>query len=122
MDRLPAIESRLPAWQTSMLANRGADAVPGAQLFPWTEPDSTAAPSSAKGKDPAAEQQRMLTFISHVDAECFISLLQVVDPLPDDYRARAEYKRYYRQLRDSLEVPLSPPDPQPVRTPMDPLV
>ena len=30
--------------------------------------------------DPATDQERMLHFMSHVDAECFISLLQVTDP------------------------------------------
>ena len=41
----------------------------------------------------ADDKQRMMHFISHVDAECFISLLKIMDPKPDDYRARAEYKR-----------------------------
>ena len=69
--------------------------------------------------DPAAEQQRMLQFISHVDANCFISLLQMQDPMPDDPRARAEYKRFYRELHETLEVPLPPQDPQPVRLPTE---
>jgi hypothetical protein len=34
--------------------------------------------------------------------------LQILDPLPDDYRARSEYKRFYRQLHETLEVPLPP--------------
>ena len=63
----------------------------------------------------------MAHFISHVDAECFISLLKILDRVPDDYQARAEYKRYYRQLRETLEIPLPPPDPQPVGVPIDPL-
>ena len=54
---------------------------------------------------------------SHIDAECFISLLQILDPKPDDYRARAEYMRRYRQLRETLEIPLPPQDPQPGRLP-----
>jgi hypothetical protein len=43
--------------------------------------------------------------MSHIDATCFISLLQILDPLPDDYRARAEYRRHYRQLHETLEIP-----------------
>ncbi len=53
----------------------------------------------------------MLHFISHIDANCFISLLQILDPMPDDYRARAEYRRRYEQLQETLEVPLPPQDP-----------
>ena len=120
MDSLLAIGSSLPAWQASSPASRDADSAPYAPGFPQvSEPLPTQALDSVQGGDPADERQRMLHFISHVDAACFIALLQTMDPMPDDYRARAEYKRYYHQLRESLEVPLPPQDPQPVRLPTD---
>ena len=52
----------------------------------------------------------MTHFISHVNAECFIALLQTMDPMPDDYRARSEYKRFYRELHETLELPAAPQD------------
>jgi hypothetical protein len=55
-----------------------------------------------------------------VDAACFISLLQTMDPMPYDYRARAEYKRFYAQLNDVLEVPVRSLDSPPVERPMEP--
>ena len=73
----------------------------------------TGALNTARSSDPGADQQRMLHLISHIDAECFISLLKILDPKPDDYRARAEYKRRYEQLRQALEIPLPPLDPNP---------
>jgi hypothetical protein len=110
MDRLPAIGSSLPAWQARSLANLDA----GSAHAPWpppTEQGPFASLDPTKPKDPAVDEQQTLHFISHVNAECFISLLQTMDPLPYDSRARTEYKRFYRQLRETLEVP--PPSRRP---------
>ena len=121
MDRLPAIESSLPAWQARMLASRAADAVLSAPWDSPEEPNQIEAIVAAKSMDPATQKQLTLHLMSHIDAECFISLLQTMDPMPYDYRARAEYKRFYRQLHEVLEVPPPIPDAQPVATPSDPL-
>jgi hypothetical protein len=110
MDSPRAIGSSLPMWQARSLAGHNAESASFASLVLPPEPNSTATLDFGHGSDPATEQQRMLHFISHVDAECFISLLQTVDPMPDDYRARAEYKRFYRQLHETLEVPLPAQD------------
>ena len=119
MDRLPAIGSSQPAWQAPLPANRDADpSVDG----PWPfapEPDP-AVPLGLDHRDPA-DQQRILHFMSHVNAECFISLLQTMDPMPYDTCARAEYRRYYRQMRESLETPLLSVDPPPLGAPADPV-
>lgn len=58
--------------------------------------------------DPAREQGLMANFLSRVDADCFVSLLQTTDPLPSDDLARAEYRRHYRELHDSLVIPVPP--------------
>ena len=117
MDDLLAIGSSLPSWQARSLASRDVELAPCVPGISPTEPNPTAALDFVQRSDPATEQQRMLHFISHIDAECFICLLQILDPMPDDYPARAEYKRFYRQLHESLEVPLPPPDPQSFETP-----
>jgi hypothetical protein len=97
---LPQISAPLPAPatvgppQAPLLAEFGP-----AALLDFAEP-----------ADPVARKQAMAHLIGHIDAECFISLLQTMDPLPDDPRARAEYRRFYRQLREALEVPLLPLD------------
>ncbi len=121
MDRLVAIGSPLSPWPAHALDSPGAGPNQGSRWIQATEPNSDAPLDSASSKDTAAEQQRTLHFLSHVDAECFISLLQTMDPMPDDYRARAEYKRFYRQLQGTLEVPLPPPDPRPLEPSSDPL-
>ena len=108
MDSLRAIGSSLPMWEARSLADRNAETSAFDSLVSPAEPSSTATLDSGRGSDPATEQQRMLHFMSHIDAECFISLLQTMDPMPDDYRARAEYKRFYRQLHETLEVTLPP--------------
>jgi hypothetical protein len=66
-----------------------------------------AALDRTKPRDPAIEQQTM-HFISHINASCFISVLQILDPLPGDYQAQAEYRRFYRQLHEGLETPPPP--------------
>ena len=122
MDRLLPIGSPPPAWQARTLATHGTGPDVYAVAAPWSEPDLPAATlSSAKPWDPAADGQSMAHFVSHVNAECFIALLQTMDPLPDDVRARAEYKRRYQLLRKSLEVPPPPPDPRRIGFPIDPL-
>ena len=114
MDRLLAIGSTLPAWPTRAPASRDAGSAGNPAWIAAMGENPAAAPEPAQPKDPAADQQRMLHFISHVNAECFISLLQTVDPKPDDYRARVEYRRRYEQLRESLVIPLPPQDGPPV--------
>jgi len=121
MDRLSSIESSLPVWQALMLASREADSAPYAPWGSPEEPNPIEAIGSAKSIDPAEQKQLTLHLMSHIDAACFISLLQTMDPMPYDYRARAEYKRFYRQLHEVLEVPPPLPATQPVSTPSDPL-
>jgi hypothetical protein len=111
MDRLSAIGSPLPSWPARSLASRAADFGAYAPLIQPAAPNPTAAPGDPQ-RSVSATDQRMMHLISHVDAECFISLLQTMDPMPDDYLARAEYKRRYRKLREALEAPLPPPDPE----------
>jgi hypothetical protein len=119
MDSLPAIGPSLPPRQVRSLTNRDVESASFAQLMSPADPNPAAALDPAQRGDPATEHQRMLHFISHVDAECFISLLQTADPVPDDSRARAEYRRFYRHLGESLEVPLPPPDAQPLDMPAE---
>jgi hypothetical protein len=57
-------------------------------------------------EDPEKAREVMNHFMSHVDAECFISLLQIQDPMPFDHQKRAEWRRYYHQLHDVLETPV----------------
>ncbi|MGD0861816.1 MAG: hypothetical protein ABSA21_03540 [Candidatus Limnocylindrales bacterium] len=119
MDSLLAVGSSLPPVQGRSLASRDAESAPFIRISPPAEPNPTAPLDSVQRGDPADDQQRMMHFLSHIDAECFISLLQILDPMPDDSRAQAEYKRHNRQLRDALEVPLPPQNPQPVGLPTD---
>jgi hypothetical protein len=111
MDSIIAIGAAMPSCQARPIANADADPAPYAALAAAAEPNTAPVLGSAQGGDTATQQQLALHFISHIDAECFISLLQTMDPLPADSRAQAEYKRFYHHLRDSLEVPL-PQDPE----------
>jgi hypothetical protein len=117
MDSIIAIGAALPSCQTRPLANPDADPAPYALLAAAAEPNTAPVLGSAQDGNTATQQQLTLHFISHIDAECFISLLQTMDPLPADSRAQAEYKRFYHHLRDSLEVPLPPQEPQPPGVP-----
>jgi hypothetical protein len=108
MDRPLAIGSDLPQWQVPMLAIRGTEMAPFGALVSGTEPTPMAALDRTKPRDPAIEQQLTMHFISHINASCFISVLQILDPLPDDYQAQAEYRRFYRQLHEGLETPPPP--------------
>ena len=72
-------------------------------------------------KDPVKEQQAIAHLMSHIDAECFISLLKVMDPPPDDVRDKAEYRRRYALLRQALELPTPSPIPLPITARRDPL-
>jgi hypothetical protein len=121
MDRLVGIGSPLPPWQANMPASREIDASPYASWALQTESNPIVSFDAVNREDPARAQDLMLHFMSHINAECFISLLQVMDPMPDDFRARAEYKRFYHQLREVLTIPLPPPDPQPLGLTGDPL-
>ena len=105
MDRLLAIGSDLPQPQVPMLAIRDAEMAPFGALVSGPEANSVATLDGTRPRDPATEQQLTMHFISHINASCFISLLQILDPSPDDYRARAAYQRFYRQLHESLEIP-----------------
>lgn len=119
MDRLLGVASHR-LWLAPVPAAGDA----GSAQTPWA---SSAGPNSAvvidfsEPTDPAAGQQKMQHFISHIDAECFISLLQTMDPLPDDPRARTQYRRFYRQLREVLELPLPPLDPPRVSVASNPV-
>jgi hypothetical protein len=62
----------------------------------------------ANRADPQREQELTLHFMSHVSADCFVSLLQTMDPMPYDEIKRAEWRRFYTQLHDSLVVPVPP--------------
>jgi hypothetical protein len=115
MDSARAIGSPASAVQAYMLATREAEAAACAAPYSRTESDLAAALDTGGSADPAKQQQATLHLISHIDAECFVSLLQILDPLPDDERDRAEYRRRYRQLQDALVIPLPPPDPAPLR-------
>jgi len=115
MDPLAGIGSSLPARQSGLPATRDVGSAGFEAVMSAVEADPAAALGSANKSDPAGEQQRMLHFMSHVNAECFISLLKIMDPKPDDYRARAEYKRYYQQLKETLTVPLPAGEPDPLR-------
>jgi hypothetical protein len=111
-----AIGSCLSPLQTYALSAHEAES----PLFPAPEdPNPVAMLDPRNAHDPAEEQRRIMHFISHIDAACFISLLQIVDPMPDDERRRAEYRRYYHQLREVLETPPPPPEPQPAGVPID---
>ena len=120
MDRVQAVGASSTAWQMLLHESRMADSAPWAAQM--AEPEATPMGSlDANASESADQEQLTLHFMSHISAECFISLLQTMDPLPDDERDRAEYKRFYRQLHDVLEVPLPPADPRPIGTPADPL-
>ena len=109
MDRLPAIGSPLPPLPPRASVPAGAESSLFAALMSPGEPDHAAPLLEAlKGGDPATQEQRIAHFTSHVNAECFIALLKTMDPMPEDYQARAVYKRLYRQLHEVLEIPLPP--------------
>jgi hypothetical protein len=105
MDRLLSIGSPPPGWQVPAISG------PAAEPFAFAPPDPRACPAPlalldpVRPDDPAEERGQILQFMSHIDATCFISLLQILDPMPDDYRARAEYRRHYRRLHETLEIP-----------------
>jgi len=118
MDPLVALGSTLPLRQPGTAETRGGESVVCPPASSSTEPSpALAAFDSLQRDDPATQQQKTLHFISHVNAECFISLLQITDPKPDGSRARVEYNRYYRHLRQTLETPLPTPEPYPPHPP-----
>lgn len=110
MDPLSGRAAADALWQARMIQARAAEAAPWAPAVAGEsdeEPFASAlkAADPLDDADPATDQGRMLHLMSHVDAECFVSLLQITDPLPDDWQARKEYKRFYRDLRDTMTVP-----------------
>lgn len=113
MDSVLAIGSSLAPRQVRPAAARDPELGAFIATVSAAEPNTPAGPASVTTEDAADDRQRMLHFISHVDAACFISLLQTMDPMPADSRLQAEYKRHYRQLREALEVPLPPQDQPP---------
>jgi hypothetical protein len=120
MDPLVAIGTSLPPRQAGAPDSRELESAAYAPLTSSAdEKPAQAAFDSLQGKDPAAQQQKALHLISHVNAECFISLLQISDPKPDGSRARAEYNRYYRHMRQTLETPPPSPQPYPPDRPID---
>jgi len=108
MESLHAIGSSPHPQQARSLANLDAELDQYAFGAAASEANPFLALDDPKPRDPATEQQRTLHFISHINAECFISLLQTMDPMPHDHMAQAEYRRFYRQLHDTLEVPRRP--------------
>jgi hypothetical protein len=121
MDRLPAIGSSLPLLPPSparVPASREAEMTPFAGLLTPGPGPAGALGSTGRG-DPTTDQDSMRHFVGHVNAECFVSLLKIVDRMPDDYRARAAYKLRYRHLRESLEIPVLAPESEPAGTPKD---
>jgi hypothetical protein len=106
MDPL-ALGSPLPLWPTRTPATRDPESEFLAPAAPEAgfAADLAAALDSSPGTDPAAQQKSALHLLSHVDAACFISLLQIMDPKPQDYQGRAEYKRYYQKLEGVLTLP-----------------
>jgi hypothetical protein len=118
MNSILALGSSSPVRQVTAPESRAADAtVYETPTSSEEENPVQAAFDSLQGGDPAAQHEKTLHLISHVNAECFISLLQITDPKPDDYRARAEYKRFYGHLRQSLETPVTRPTPYPDDSP-----
>ncbi len=122
MDSVLSVGSSLASLRASMVAASQVESVlsttpPSASEYA----SESAAFDALASRDPAQGQKAILQLMSHVKAECFISLLQIMDPLPDDERDRAEYKRHYRQLREVLTLPPPPPDPRPLPDPRDPL-
>jgi hypothetical protein len=113
MDPVLAYMAARPVFRTDAAAGRDVSSSPFVLDASRADSGTSAAAGTSNGGEPAADQQRMLHLISHVDAECFISLLQILDPKPDDYRARADYKRRYEQLREALELPVPVAEPQP---------
>jgi hypothetical protein len=92
-------------------------------LAPYSHAESAVAAAfdAIASQDPVKEQQAITHLMSHIDAECFISLLKVMDPPPDDVRDKAEYRRRYSLLRQALELPTPSPIPLPTTAPHDPL-
>jgi hypothetical protein len=105
MHPLRAIGSSLASAQARALASSGLAPPPYAPTS-VTEPTPIGTLDELNRKDPEKARELMLHFMSHVDAECFVSLLQIQDPMPYDWRDRAEWRRFYRDLHNALEIPV----------------
>jgi len=89
-----------PAEAAAVLSPFGAEMSAAADVPALLDPANRA--------DPEREQELTLHFMSHVSADCFVSLLQTMDPMPSDEIKRAEWRRFYGQLDNSLIVPVPP--------------
>jgi hypothetical protein len=107
MDPLSAFRSSLPARPTDLPASRDLDPAPVSAFASdlGFAAELVAALDSSTGSSPEEQQQAVLHLLSHVDAACFISLLQTLDPKPHDQQRLAEYRRYYRNLESVMTLP-----------------
>ena len=105
--------SPLPIWHARVSASRDPQSELLAPLASEAgfASDLMAALDSSAGKYRPTQQQSALHLLSHVDAACFISLLQVLDPKPQDFQGREQYKRYYRKLEGVLTLPVPTQEP-----------
>jgi hypothetical protein len=113
MDPVVSAGSSLSAWQRRLADSPAAGALYAPASSPFAAEISAAADipallDPANRADPQREQELMAHFMSHVSADCFVSLLQTMDPMPYDEIKRAEWRRFYSQLHDSLIVPGPP--------------
>ena len=122
MDRVTGVSSAVSPLQEYARAVRDAQSLAADAPKDQPESDLVAVLDPRNQADPAKEKQLMAHFMSHVDAECFLSLLKMTDPMPREEPARTMWKRHYSQLRDVLTIPLPPPDPRPSEPPADPLL
>ena len=102
VDRLAAAAGNRPRPRTGPRLRRSHFSAVAAAA----DPDAMASLDPTRPADPVTQEQLTLHFMSHINAECFISLLQTMDPLPYDGEARAEYRRFYGQLHEVLKVRL----------------
>jgi hypothetical protein len=116
MDPVVSAGSSLAAWQQRLAESRAAQPSPfapastpfGAELSAAADIPALLDPANRAG--PKREQELLTHFMSHVSADCFVSLLQAMDPMPYDEIKRAEWRRFYAQLHDSLVIPVPPSD------------
>jgi hypothetical protein len=116
MDPVVSAGSSQAAWQQRLAESRAAQPSPfGPAASSFGAEMSAAADipvllDPANRTDPEREHELMTHFMSHVSADCFVSLLQTMDPMPYDEIKRAEWRRFYAQLHDSLVIPAPPSD------------
>jgi hypothetical protein len=114
MDPVVSPGSSLAAWQQRLAESRSVQpSLYAPASSPFAAEMSAAADipallDPANRADPERERDLMTHFMSHVSADCFVSLLQTMDPMPYDEIKRAEWRRFYAQLHDSLVIPVPP--------------